>query len=430
MRAKQILQNNNEHSDTQRTRFATHFDCEMTEQDKRRFTPWLLEKCLEKVLNKKPLTIRSKTKTIFTVEVSSAEESRVMQTLSNLNGIHIKTTINTSLNIRKGLTYIYNYNLADFPEFRKELMEQYGLLDVIEPGWIRSRNTKAKPLLLTFRDEVPQYLDIPGENMKAKVYEYKDRPLLCKMCLRFGHSKKNCQETQRCAKCSELNHSVEECQSETIKCLHCNEGHQTGNYRCREYKYQEEIIAVQVKERVTRAQAKAIVDRLKPHMRDMNYAEVLQAKENDKNGLQPGAIEKEQRTISQQKKRSQNTEVDIVCVSPRSGNLYPTTVSLPSDTPGISDTENGTSETSRRLREEVKEIYRQIFEKSRNEGSNKVEVEQRQGMQERKLSKVTQEAREESMDVTTASEKRTRSQSGERTSEDNRKQKKTHINHG
>ena len=34
MRAKQILQNNNEHSDTRRTQFVSHFDCEMTEQNK------------------------------------------------------------------------------------------------------------------------------------------------------------------------------------------------------------------------------------------------------------------------------------------------------------------------------------------------------------------------------------------------------------
>ena len=139
--------------------------------------------------------------------------------------MHIKTTVNTSLNIRKGLTYIYNYKRADFIEFCRGLMDQYGLLGVVEPGWIRSRNTKGKPLLLTFRDNVSQYLVMPGENMKAKVYKYKDTPLLSDICLRLGHSKKNCQETQLCAKCSELNRNIEECQSETVKCLHCNEGH-------------------------------------------------------------------------------------------------------------------------------------------------------------------------------------------------------------
>ena len=108
MRAKQMLQRNAEHQEAQMTTFATHFDCEMTEQDKRKFTPWLLEKCLEKVLNNKPKTVRSKSNTTFTIEVSNARESQLMQTLSILNGLKIKTTVNTSLNIRKGLTYICN----------------------------------------------------------------------------------------------------------------------------------------------------------------------------------------------------------------------------------------------------------------------------------------------------------------------------------
>ena len=54
------------------------------------------------------------------------------------------------------------------------------------------------------------------------------------------------------------------------------------------------------------------------------------------------------------------TKVDIVCVSPGTGNLYQRTVALPKDTPGISDAEDGTSENSRRVRQEVVEIY-EIF---------------------------------------------------------------------
>ena len=61
------------------------------------------------------------------------------------------------------------------------------------------------------------------------------------------------------------------------------------------------------------------------------------------------------------------TQVDIVCVSPKTGKLYPSTVSLPCDTPGITDAENGTSETSRRVRKEVKEIYREVFSTVREE---------------------------------------------------------------
>ena len=55
------------------------------------------------------------------------------------------------------------------------------------------------------------------------------------------------------------------------------------------------------------------------------------------------------------------TKVDIVCVSLETGNLYQRTVALPKDTPGISDADDGTSENSRRVRQEVVQIYEEIF---------------------------------------------------------------------
>ena len=61
---------------------------------------------------------------------------------------------------------------------------------------------------------------------------------------------------------------------------------------------------------------------------------------------------------SRGEKNSQSTQVKIVCISPKTGKLYPSTVTVPSDTPGISDVEEGASETSRRLRSEVKEIHK------------------------------------------------------------------------
>ena len=134
--------------------------------------------------------------------------------LTNLNGIPVKTIINTAFNICKGLTY--NYNLTDFTEFKK-LLEHHGLVNVEEPHWIKARR-QAKPLLLTVRNEVPQFIEIPGENMWSRVYEYKEKSLMCKKCLQYGHSKNSCQDKQRCAKCGEENHIMEGCQRDAAKC--------------------------------------------------------------------------------------------------------------------------------------------------------------------------------------------------------------------
>ena len=73
---------------------------------------------------------------------------------------------------------------------------------------------------------------------------------------------------------------------------------------------------------------------------------------------QPGrrSEQHEREQVPKRRTEIQRTQVEIVCVSPNTGKLHPSTVSLPSDTPGVSDAENSTSETSRRIRKETKEI--------------------------------------------------------------------------
>ena len=93
-----------------------------------------------------------------------------MQEVKDINGISVEVSVNTVLNVNKMLFYIYGYNMVDFEGFKAELAEQYGLSNVVEATWITPRRgNNAKPLLLTFPDELPQYLNIPGEMMMTKV---------------------------------------------------------------------------------------------------------------------------------------------------------------------------------------------------------------------------------------------------------------------
>ena len=50
VRARQILEENNEFTEKPVRPYSTHFDCTMNENDKRKVIPWLLEKCLKKHL--------------------------------------------------------------------------------------------------------------------------------------------------------------------------------------------------------------------------------------------------------------------------------------------------------------------------------------------------------------------------------------------
>ena len=77
----------------------------------------------------------------------------------------------------------------------------------------------------------------------------------------------------------------------------------------------------------------------------------------------------------------------------------------------------------------MKKICRLVFEKFGIESSNKTEVEQREERQERRLLKALQGTREKVYERDYYIRKVTRSQSLEKTSENNNNKKKTHVNH-
>ena len=59
-----------------------------------------------------------------------------MQRITEINGISTEMSANKSFNTIKGLVYVYGYNLSGFETFKRGLIKQYGLQDVIEVSWI------------------------------------------------------------------------------------------------------------------------------------------------------------------------------------------------------------------------------------------------------------------------------------------------------
>ena len=85
MTANKMMANNNEYVERAKQQFNTHFNCKMNKSDKRKFTSWLLGKCLVRELDSKPKTIRTTNSTTFTVEVSDRKQSNKMQTITNIS---------------------------------------------------------------------------------------------------------------------------------------------------------------------------------------------------------------------------------------------------------------------------------------------------------------------------------------------------------
>ena len=114
------------------------------------------------------------------------------------------------------------------------------------------------------------YLDIPGEMMRTKVLEYKRRPLICRKCMEYGHGKNPCAREQTCSRCGKSGHGRDDCNSDEMKCLHCEGSHEVGSDLRTEYKYQQEILSIQAKERVSRHQAN-------PHFKATSYPDVARS---------------------------------------------------------------------------------------------------------------------------------------------------------
>ena len=115
------------------------------------------------------------------------------------------------------------------------------------------------------------FISIPGEQAKTQVYAYKDRPQICKKCTKFYHGEKYCAEETRCAKCSEEGHRADSCNANPMNCPHYSGDHMAGNKNCTEFRKQEEVLAIQSNERVSRQQALAIYMRNNPNP-NMNFA--------------------------------------------------------------------------------------------------------------------------------------------------------------
>ena len=120
--------------------------------------------------------------------------------------------------IIKGLVYIYEYDMTDFELSKKGLIERSGSPDAVQVTWMTPRNHLSKPIIVSFRQpELPSYIDVPGEQAKTKVYEIKPKPLMCWMCLEYGHSVKYCRGNLSCTRCGRADHEADECQESKIQ---------------------------------------------------------------------------------------------------------------------------------------------------------------------------------------------------------------------
>ena len=105
-------------------------------------------------------------------------------------------------------------------EFKTGQQEHYrSVVNVEYSFFIKPWYAQTKAFILTLNlDSPPATIYIPGERNNTVVHPYMDRPLRCKNCQMYGHSKKGCNRNTRCKKCGGVGHDEEACGSQEPEC--------------------------------------------------------------------------------------------------------------------------------------------------------------------------------------------------------------------
>ena len=88
-----------------------------------------------------------------------------MTMLDKIHNYAVQTTINNTSDFQKRLIYVSGYDGSFSKEFKTGIMNQ----NVDEAIWMKLlRGINMKPLILSFRRDLPAFIDVPGESMRKK----------------------------------------------------------------------------------------------------------------------------------------------------------------------------------------------------------------------------------------------------------------------
>ena len=128
------------------------------------------------------------------VAVCNRNQSDNMRKVKQLVGNRCEISEESFFDVTKGLVFVQNYNITDLTSFTERINDQCGVKELVEEKWAKARSETTQVFIITFKsDKLPGYIRIPGEADRTTVYEFKDMPMSCKKCNRYGgHTEKRC----------------------------------------------------------------------------------------------------------------------------------------------------------------------------------------------------------------------------------------------
>ena len=111
-RALQILDGRSEVPEEEVPESVCYFACKMSEEAKRRRSPWKLEKHFQQILGEKTKNFRSGAKETYIVEVEWMH--RKMKEIGKIGETEVQISEHTSINNSKGIVYVMQHDMTNF----------------------------------------------------------------------------------------------------------------------------------------------------------------------------------------------------------------------------------------------------------------------------------------------------------------------------
>ena len=128
-------------------------------------------------------------------------------------------------------------------------------------------------IMLTF-DQIDLPREVTVGYIRVKVRPYIPNPMRCFQCLRFGHTRADCNNKPTCSLCASTEHTGDQCSSETRRCVNCGSSqmpHGAFDPKCPAFLKEKEIAAIKATERVSFKEARERYNAMHP---SRSYASV------------------------------------------------------------------------------------------------------------------------------------------------------------
>ena len=187
------------------------------------------------------------------VRARSASQSHMLSHLKTADS-DIQVDVKPHMNFSYGRGVVFNRDLYDFTEDEILCMSP-------ESVWKVQKIPRTSMVVITFKDSiVPTHLYI--ENERIPIRPFKQRPLQCYNCFKFGHPSKVCKNVKLCGNCSAPEHG--ECKY-NAKCVNCNSDHYSSDKKCPQYQIEEAALQKSNAEHISVGYARRLLNKAKSY---------------------------------------------------------------------------------------------------------------------------------------------------------------------